>query len=451
MVDLLKPFRGTAQANVARPLLREAQIDAERVVARLRIAVSVGLFLTIFWVSNEIPIEGQAYIQRQILIAVATLGAYFVLGVLSLLMLHRGWFRSWMIWIVVTADCLFLFVNTALSLINSGLPGDNVFTMPSVWLIPLILSFAVLRFNPAIQIYSLIFIVVSHGVLLTLTPEILVADPFAQLQSTLRRPPNVVRLVMVALAGGVLVVAALRTRRLLRRSILEATQKAKLTRYLPSQIVGDLAEQDPDALRQGQERQAAVLFVDIRGFTRWSEGRAPEDVGAFITEFRRRIERAARAHDGIIDKYIGDAAMVFFVGEDEAARGVACAQEVLAEIATWSDQLRSDGEDAVAVGVGLHLGPVFLGVVGTQDRLEYTVLGDTVNVAARLQDACKPTGQKLIVSADVLDAALPAKAPAREDWSALQMSGLRGRSGEVVLFGWLDGGSGDTPSKASLS
>ncbi|MBT8155080.1 adenylate/guanylate cyclase domain-containing protein [Epibacterium ulvae] len=451
MGDLLKPFRSTGQASVARSLLREAQIDAERVVARLRIAVSIGLFLTIFFVVTEVPVEGRAYIHRQILIAVATLAAYMVLGILSLWMLHRGWFRAWMIWIVATADCLFLVANSTLSVVNSGLPGDNVFVMPSVWLMPITLAFAVLRFNPAIQIYTVVMIVVGHGLLLPIMPDVVVEDTLRQLQSTLRRQPNVARLAMVAFAGSVLVVAALRTRRLLRHSIREATQKAKLTRYLPAQIVGDLAEQDPDALRQGQQQQAAVLFVDIRGFTRWSEGRAPDEVGAFITEFRRRIERAVQAHDGVIDKYIGDAAMVFFVGEQEAARGIACAQAILAEIATWSDRLRADGEDPVAVGVGLHLGPVFLGVVGTQERLEYTVLGDTVNVAARLQDACKPTQQKLIVSADTLDAALPANAPARAGWIALQMSGLRGRSGEVALFGWAQGASGDAPSTTSLS
>lgn len=439
---MIRRWSSAARARRANTLLRAAQIDAERVVALLRIGVSIGLFVTIFLLVRDLPLEGRPLIRRQILLASATLGAYIALGVLSLFLLRRGWFQVWMIWIVVTADCLFLLTNTWFSLVNSGLPGDMMFAMPSVWLIPMVFAFGVLRFNPAIQIYSVLLVVVGHAVLLQTTPDYVVADTFGQLRTALQTPPNMMRLMMICLAGGVLIVAGLRTHALLRRSIREATEKAKLTRYLPSQIIGDLVEQEPMALRQGQQRQAAVLFVDIRGFTRWSEGRAPEEVGAFITEFRRRIERAVSAHQGIIDKYIGDAAMVIFVGKDEAARGVACGQEILREIHAWSDDLKSQGQIPVAVGIGLHLGRVFLGVVGTRDRLEYTVLGDTVNVAARLQEASKATQHSFVTSGETLDVAFADHAPARKDWTVLPTMGLRGRAGDIALFGWDLGSEG---------
>lgn len=428
----LIPLRPAADSEV----ICRAQLDAEHLVALLRIGVALGLFAALFLAIGDLPQEGRGHVMRQVALASSTLAAYLLLGLLSLWLLRRGWFQIWMIWIVATADCGFMILNSWLSLVNSGFAGKLVFGLPSVWLLPIVLAFAVLRFNPAVQIYSVALVVLGLGVLQFMPGRREDVHALQRLDMAMDVPPNMVRLAMIALAGAVLVVAALRMRDLLRRSIEEAQQKANLTRYLPEQVAGELAVQDPGALRKGRNQSAAVLFVDIRAFTRWSEGRDPQEVGDFITDFRRRVEEAVRSEDGIIDKYIGDAAMVFFTGEDAAARGVSCGLAIHASVKDWSEDRVAEDEAPVAVGVGLHYGQVFVGVVGTRDRLEYTVLGDTVNVASRLQEKCKEVGHAFLVSDAVLSATekTTERAPAREDWIALDGQLLRGRAGDIALF-----------------
>lgn len=240
---------------------------------------------------------------------------------------------------------------------------------------------------------------------------------------------------MFALAGGVLVLAAGRARRLLHRALTETRRRANLTRYLPQEIAEWLAEASVEELRRGHRQPVAVLFCDIRGFTERAETMDPADLGAFVTTFRACVTRVVRRHGGVIDKFIGDSAMVVFgvprAGRRDAANALACARALLAEIDGWNGLRVTNGEGAVRVGIGLHWGVVFCGAVGDERRLEFTVLGDTVNIAARLEQLTKEAGFPLIVTGPLLDAA----GEARDRWTALPDGPLRGRTQTVRLYG----------------
>lgn len=220
---------------------------------------------------------------------------------------------------------------------------------------------------------------------------------------------------------------------------LERERRLNLGRYLPSQISDWLAENPADVVRAGKRQDVAILFTDIRGFTRRAETLDPASLGQFVGEFRQQVAAAADAHGGVIDKFIGDAAMVVFgIPEPHggtAGDALACARALLANIATWNAQRAAAGQDEVRIGIGVHWGPVFCGAIGDAVRLEYTVLGDTVNVAARLQDETKSAGFPLVVSAAVLAAAGPVEG-ALSGWQPLPPKSLRGRDGELMLYGW---------------
>ena len=135
----------------------------------------------------------------------------------------------------------------------------------------------------------------------------------------------------------------------------------------------------------------------------------------------------------MIDKFIGDAAMILFEDENAASRALNCVDDLLAELKDWSAERQAEGRDPVRVGIGLHLGEVFSGVVGDAQRLEYSVFGDTVNTAARLEELTKAVGADVIASAAVLQAV--GSGPARDGWSALPAEHLRGRSSGLEIFG----------------
>ncbi|MEP4034953.1 adenylate/guanylate cyclase domain-containing protein [Pseudophaeobacter sp.] len=413
-------------------LLHQAEVKVERIVAVLRIGVALcllGAFL--FLVQGEGA--DQPYLRVQWLLAFMTLVFYFLLGGLSYWLATSGQFRRWMVWPAVTLDCVFMLVNTWAGLSNTGLPGELTFLLPPTWLVPVILGFAVLRFNPYLQAYCVALVVGGLACLTFWQPEEVTPFIAARAEIMVMQPPNMVRVIMIAMGGLVLVVAAYRTRKLLHSSIEDARARANLTRYLPAQMADRLAAGELSELRQGRQQEMLVMFVDIRGFTNWSEGRAPEEVGAYISEFRRRVQRAVSANDGMIDKFIGDAAMILFEGESAARRGLGCVDDLLAELKDWSGERQAAGRNPVRVGIGLHLGEVFSGVVGDAQRLEYSVFGDTVNTAARLEELTKAAGHDVIASAAVLQAA--GSTPARTGWTALPAEHLRGRSSGVEIFG----------------
>lgn len=424
----------TGVGDPSHALFRRAELDAERLVARLRMGIAAAL-AGVFLIAVIAPgAPADPVLMRQWLFAGVTLTAYFLLGLASYFAERRGRYRPWMSWLTVTGDCAFLHLSLWLALGNTGLSGGYLVALPSIWLAPAVLAFGALRFNPLLQAYVLILVAAGFAALgaIGFAPPADRLPPPEALNLFFSPPPNVMRLAMLTLAGAVLVVASLRARRLLARSIAETRRRMNLTRYLPQEIAGRLAEGGLDELRRGERRQVAVLFVDIRDFTRMTETMAPEAIGALATDFRRSVAVAAGATGGVIDKFIGDAAMVVFGLGDApqkarhpAAAALACARMLVKDMASAGPPLR--------VGVGVHWGDAYCGAIGDESRLEFTVLGDVVNVAARLEELTKSAGAAIVASADALAAA--GAEPGRDGWRALPSTEIRGRSGALALYG----------------
>ena len=417
-------------------LLQQAEIDAERLVAVLRMLVSVGLGSFLFLaITPRIPEAAEQVLARQWTFAFGTVCCYFLLGLLTWLAVRRGLFRRWMVWPTAAADAIFVVVSVWLSMRNAGVPGDATFVFPSIWLVPVVLGFAILRFNP--RVMALVVALLVGGIaLLVVTGAGQGGDlALVRVWRFLSPPPNAMRLGMIAMAGILLIVAAQRARTLLARSIDGALRSANLTRYLPAQLAPRLAAGGLDELRRGQHGSMGVLFIDMRGFTTWSQSRAPEEITALMTDYRTRIAKVADDTGGLIDKFMGDAAMILFeTGEDpgKAARAcIDCATGLAEALRGWNRERVQSGDVPVAVGIGAHWGEVFSGVVGGQDRLEYSVFGDTVNTAARLEQMTKTEGMEIILSDDLLNAA----GRGREGWTALGGVEVRGRVGTVDLWG----------------
>lgn len=168
-------------------------------------------------------------------------------------------------------------------------------------------------------------------------------------------------------------------------------------RYVPRTVVAELVRKPADRALAlgGDRREVTVLFADVRGFTSFSDHLQPEEVLGELNKVFRSLVHAAFEEEGTVDKYIGDAVMVLFSAPlqqaDHCERAVRTALKMQA--ATISGQL--------SVGVGIHCGIAVVGNVGTVERLEYTAIGSTVNVAARL---CESAGKgEIVISEDVRD------------------------------------------------
>lgn len=186
-------------------------------------------------------------------------------------------------------------------------------------------------------------------------------------------------------------------------------QNASLSRYFSPAVVNEITER-PGILEHGRRQQATILFCDIRGFTSMSEGMTPDELGRFLSEFRKRLTMAIFEHGGTIDKYIGDAIMAVFgvphpSGEPGRDSRSAClaAFAMRDGLAAMNEERQAQGHGPVAVGIGIHAGEVFAGNVGYEDRLEYTVIGDAVNTASRIEGLCKKFDVDFIISRQVYD------------------------------------------------
>lgn len=422
--------------NAAR-LYREVEIRAERILSVIRMAVAalLGMLALAFFVAVSDAADG--VVLRQLVFAAACMVAYFVIGAGGWLLATPARYRPWLPWVMTTADVAFTLFMALFSAANVGLPWDYLGAMPAFTMLSLVLSFAALRFNPLLVAYAVVL--VTAGLLaVSVRPRLLPPVVEVSVAELFGGPANLGRVLILGLTGAVLVLVVRRSRRMLERAIAETRRRANLTRYLPSELTQELAEAADSpgfALRQGRRQTAALLFVDIRGFTALAEALPPEAVGRLVADYRRRIGEAAIATGGVIDKFIGDGAFIVFglprPGLEDAARAVACARAIMAGVVLWNLDRADNGEAPIAIGIGVHVGEIYCGAVGDDSRLEFAVLGDAVNVAARLEQATKELGLPLLVTAETLEAA--GEDPA--GWIPLPDQALRGREAVTTLYG----------------
>ncbi|HEY0525887.1 MAG TPA: adenylate/guanylate cyclase domain-containing protein [Stellaceae bacterium] len=248
--------------------------------------------------------------------------------------------------------------------------------------------------------------------------------------------------VLLLAVTAVLAIAVARSRRLVRRQAAAERERGNLARYFSPNVVDALARLD-DPLGKVRRQRVAVMFADIVGFSGFAEHAAPEEVIRLLREHYDRLAEVVFAHGGTLDKYIGDALMATFgtpePGTDDAARALACARSMIRSLDDWNAERARRGEMPVRMGIGIHYGAVVLGNVGSERRLEFTVIGDAVNIACRLEALTRDRGARLIVSERLVEAVREelGAGPAGALLDGLVQGGsmpLRGRDGEVRIW-----------------
>jgi class 3 adenylate cyclase len=193
---------------------------------------------------------------------------------------------------------------------------------------------------------------------------------------------------------------------------------------LAVEMTGRTGAMGDDGL-SGDVREVAVLFVDVTGSTALAMTRTPAEVAAVFNDFFRIVVAAVDAHDGLINKFQGDAALAVFGAPIASALA---ATSALAAARTLAAAL---GRQELDYGIGVSAGPAFAGNIGAENRYEYTVIGDPVNEAARLADAAKTTPGRIACSGAAVDRADDAE---RRNWCAHHEEVLRGRSEPTKVF-----------------
>lgn len=179
--------------------------------------------------------------------------------------------------------------------------------------------------------------------------------------------------------------------------------KGMFSTYVSEHLVNELIA-NPDKLQLGGvKKNLSILFSDIAGFTTFSEGREPEELVAFINEFLDEMSEIILQNQGTVDKYLGDAVMAFWGAplpfENHAYLACKTAIEMNSKLLELQKQWGSEGKQAISMRIGVHTGDVVVGNIGGKNRFDYTVMGDSVNLASRLEGANKAYGTQMMISA----------------------------------------------------
>ena len=384
-------------------VLAEGALLGERRVAWARLAM-----IAMFGVISNVGRQGS--------VAMTIVGAsYTLLAVGTLWRVHRvtpDAFRArWVPLVIAVIDFAFPVTQGLLSH-REGFPPS--LAMPAITM-AIVMSFALAR--------SPFYHVVVSGVLGVVAYAIVASDTGA-----LATAPTLFVL------GGLVVLALLigLTNIAVRRMFRDLRRRDNLTRFLPRAVAERLVAQG-SAVLAPVEREITVMFSDIRGFTKLSEQMSPRDVLAMLDDYFGRMSQIVKGHDGVVGKFLGDGLMAFWGVpdrlDDHAQRAVRAARDMREAVRQLNGERAHEGKPPLAIGIGIHTGHVAAGMLGGELHAEYTIIGDAVNVASRVEGLTKEHAVDVLISETTW-----AQLPADRRGARLAEAAIRGRVEPVVLY-----------------
>ncbi len=240
------------------------------------------------------------------------------------------------------------------------------------------------------------------------------------------------------LVAGAIAVIVVRLRGLVAKRALVERERTNLSRYLPRELAETLAGRD-NPLDAPKVRRVVVLFVDMIGFTRRAEALDPGATILLLRDFHGVLADCAFEFGGTLEKFLGDGMLVTFgrLAPDarDAANALGCARAMVQRVARWTEE-RGD-RPPIKVGIGIHMGEVVIGNIGTSQRLEPAILGDVVNAASRIEALSRAFPYPILLSQDVREAA--AGCAEGQDIvtqaKALGAQSIKGRGAALDLYG----------------
>ena len=263
-------------------------------------------------------------------------------------------------------------------------------------------------------------------------------DPLL-LQDITSAPFYYFKALMIFFGGVMTAVLSVHARRLIRRVLEKEREREAVLRTFGEYVSTEVRDRIISEHAPAERREMAILFSDIRGFSRMSEEFPPERVVMVLNAYLDRMVHEISAHGGTIDKFVGDAVMAVFGGllplANPCEAAVQAARAMRLALKDLNSEWERVGLAGLDNGIGIHYGEVLMGTIGSRQRKDYTVIGDAVNVAARLESLTREHAEPILISEAVFSRLEPETVTA---WRPLGDLKVRGRSGVVAVHGFVN-------------
>ncbi len=427
------PRRVRLPQRVERALLAE-QDRGERIIGWVQLGI-VALFATLYFVSR--PAEGQMLDAghwifsagvpewlRMVLLHIArrpvpwALAVYFAVTVVRLVWSYRGRLPPWALLASIVIDITLLMGLIWSFHIQYGQPAAFYLKAPTVLYVFIFIGLRALRFD---ERYVLVTGLVAAAGWVVLVVYAALSDPSGMPATRnyieYMTSPKILfgaeidKVVTIIVVSVLLWLAIRNARQLLQRAVVEGEAAQDLKRFFSPTVAARITSADePIQVGEGRLFDAAALFVDLRGFTGLTRSLPPDETVALLADYQARMVPVIQAHGGTIDKFLGDGIMASFGCAPPSATyardALLAADAVIAAAHVWYGVRQAAGRPVARVGVGVASGLMLFGAVGDASRLEYTVIGDAVNLAAKLEKHTKAEAVQALTDGPTFDLAL---------------------------------------------
>jgi len=381
----------------------ETQENRGEILVKLFQILIVSIWAVLYAVSPKPPVDGIA-------LAPYAIGIYLAASLAGLAWARRRRLPDWAVYLSIVFDMSLLYVLIWSFHIQYGQPASFYLKAPTFLYVFIFIALRALRFQPR-------FVLFAGGVAiagwLAMIAYVMLSDPqdamitrnyIAYLTGNfILVGAEIDKILAILIVTIILALSISRARQLLVRATAEAAAAQSLSRFFDDSIVESIRSGESEvAPGEGVAREAAIFNVDIRGFSRLAENLPPTDAIRMLSAYQHRIVPIIQGHGGVIDKFMGDGIMATFgavrPSDTYAADALRAMAAILDEAAGWSGEPQLQTLIKNGLGISVCSGPIVFGAVGDRDRLEVTVIGATVNLAAKLEKANKTFGSVAITT-----------------------------------------------------
>jgi adenylate cyclase len=407
---LFSPSTAALPARV-QDAIRRQQDESERLTGWIQLAV-VLLFGTLWAISPKTATGAAAL---PVPLALAT---YLALTVIRLVWSYRRRLPDWSLAISVAFDMGLLMVVIWSFHLTYGQPPSFYLKAPTLLYVFIFIGLRALRFDARFVLLAGVIAAAGWGLLVLYVVWAEPGNPMITRNYVAYMTSNSIllgaefdKIISILTFSAILAVAIGRAKALLLRSVTEGLAARELSRFFDAGVAARIkgAERAIEA-GMGELRAAAVLALDLRGFTKLAAERPPQEAVRLLSDYQAFVVPLIQSHGGAVDKFLGDGILASFGAVTDSARpaadALAALDAIMAAARRWQAERAAAGLPAPVVNGAMAAGQVLFGAVGDASRLEYTVIGDTVNLAAKLEKQNKVVGCAALTDGPSYDLAL---------------------------------------------